>query len=135
MTALNFRNVLVLLGIIVTSAGLIYFSVEFVDLISEWGRVLSLLLFGVLFVALGFYFDAQPESSELVATRGWRWLRVDNALYLLGAVTSFGSVIAFFAVDEIDRVWKVLIVIGLGLGLILAAGRFVSRRHAPPPQP
>lgn len=123
MTALNFRNVLVLLGIIVTSAGLIYFSVEFVDLISEWGRVLSLLLFGVLFVALGAHFDAQPEASELVASRGWRWLRVDNALYLLGAVTSLGSVIAFFSVDALDRVWKVLIVILLGLGLILFASR------------
>lgn len=130
MTALNFRNVLVLLGVIVTSAGLIYFSVEFVDLISEWGRVLALLLFGVLFVALGFHFDAQPESSELVATRGWRWLRVDNALYLLGAVTSLGSVIAFFGVDDLDRVWKVLIVIVLGLALILGAAKFAGARKA-----
>ncbi len=121
--AVNFRNVLVLLGIVVTTAGIIYFATEFLDVVSEWGRVVSLVLLGVVFISLGAHYGETGDATEAVSKSGWRWLRVTNALYILGAVTTFGSVIAFFAVDELDRVWKVLITIALGVGLIIAAAR------------
>lgn len=119
----NVRNVLVLLGIIVTTAGLIYFATEFVDLISDWGRFLSLGLLTTLFVALGVHFDRSPEASELIGHEGWRWLKVTNALYVLGAIGALSTTIAFFAIDELDRIWKVLGAIFGGLALILAASR------------
>jgi len=118
----NVRNVLVLLGIIITTAGLIYFATEFVDLISDWGRFLSLGLLTVIFVSLGLHFD-QGGASEVIGTAGWRWLKVTNALYVLGAIGALSTVIAFFSIDELDRLWKVLGAIFGGLALILVAAR------------
>ncbi|HVM45645.1 MAG TPA: hypothetical protein VM582_06890 [Candidatus Thermoplasmatota archaeon] len=127
----NVRNVLVLLGIIITTAGLIYFATEFVDLISDWGRFLSLGLLTVIFVSLGLHFDRSPDAGELLGHRGWRWLKVTNALYVLGAIGALSTTIAFFAIDDLDRVWKALGAILGGLGLILAAAR---RWRRPVPQ-
>lgn len=124
----NVRNVLVLLGIIVTTAGLIYFATEFVDLVSDWGRFLSLGLLTVIFVALGLHFDQSPDAGGLVGYSGWRWLKVTNALYVLGAIGALSSVIAFFAIDDLDRIWKVLGAIFGGLALILFAARRRGKR-------
>lgn len=126
--AVNLRNVLTLLGIIITTAGMIYFAVEFVDVISEWGRVVSLILLAVVFIALGVHFE-QTGGDEIATQRGWARLRVNTALYILGAVSSFAAVVAFFAVDDLDRLYKVAATIVLGLGLILAAARRM-RPHA-----
>lgn len=125
--AVNFRNVLVLLGIVVTTVGLIYFAMEFMDIISEWGRVLSLVLLGVMFVSLGVHFEQGGDATEVIERSGWRWLRVTNALYILGAVSTFGAVVAFLGIDELDRIWKVLVTLALGLALIL----FAARRYGP----
>lgn len=131
MSALNLRNVLVLIGIVITTMGIVFFATEFSDLISGWGRVLDLALFAVLFVSLGVHFDEQGDD-ELIGHRGWRWLRVTNALYILGAIATFGTVIAFFATD-LDRIWKVLITIVLGFALILGAARVMGKRPVAPP--
>lgn len=119
--AVNLRNVLVLVGIIITTAGLIYFATEFIDLISEWGRFVSLGLLTVIFVSLGVHFEQSPAASEIVSTSGWRWLSLANSLYMLGAIGALSTIIAFFAIDDLDRIWKVLGAIFGGLALILAA--------------
>lgn len=126
----DFRNVLVLLGIVVSTAAIIYFATEFFDVLSDWGRVASLALLAVVFLALGMHFEREGDATEVVSRSGWRWLRVTNALYILGAIATFGTVLAFFAVDQLDRVWKVLITLGLGLGLIVFAARRFERRPA-----
>lgn len=128
MTSVNLRNVLVLLGIIITTAGMIYFAFEFVDLISEWGRFLALGLLTVVFLALGAHFAQQGDATEILAANGWRWLKVTNALYVLGAIGALSTVIAFFAIDDLDRIWKVLVAILGGLALILAAARRMPKR-------
>jgi hypothetical protein len=134
MSEVNLRNVLVLLGIVITAMGVVYFATEFFDILSPWGRVLDLALFAVVFISLGLHFDRQGDD-ELIGHRGWRWLRVTNALYILGAISTFGTVIVFFSTD-LDRIWKVLLTIALGIGLILGAARVMGKR-APtaPPQP
>lgn len=119
---LHLRNVLTLLGIVITTAGMVYFAVEFVDVISDWGRVAALVLLGVMFVALGVHFE-QAGAAEVTSRSGWRWLKVNNALYILGAVSAFAAVVSFFAIDELDRLYKVAATIVLGLGLILLAAR------------
>jgi uncharacterized membrane protein len=126
--AVNLRNVLVLLGIVVTTLGLVYFAMEFVDVISEWGRVASLALLSVVFVSLGAHFEQVGAATELYAHTGWRWLKVNNALYVLGAVAAFSAVVAFFFIDDLDRIWKVSATIALGLGLILVAARRLEHR-------
>lgn len=131
--AVNLRNVLVLLGIIITTAGLIFFAVEFVDLISDWGRFLSLGLLTVVFVALGVHFEESTDPTELVGRPGWRWLKVTTALYVLGAIGALSTVIAFFAISELDRVWKALGAIFGGLALILAAAKWWGG-HRPRPE-
>lgn len=125
----NFRNTLILLGIIITTVGLIYFATEFTDIISEWGRTISLGLLTVIYVSLGLHFARTTESDALVQRPGWGWLRVATALYLLGLVGGFSTVMSFLFIDEIDRVWKVLSTILLGLVLIVVAARFFGRRH------
>lgn len=130
MTNVQMRNVLVLLGIIITTGGVIYFGTEFGVELSDWGRVLDLFLLGVVFVALGAHFSQTGDATELVERSGWRWLRVTNALYILGAVAAFAALIAFFAVPDLDAIWKVAIAIALGLALILAAARRWGERAA-----
>lgn len=125
----NLRNVFALLGIVITTAGLAYFAFEFADVISPWGRVVCLVLLGVIYVALGAHFDQQRRAEAHVSRRsGWRWLRPQNALYVLGAVASFGGVIAFFDVPGLDRTWKVFVTLGLGLALILFSAKHVAKR-------
>ena len=119
----NFRNLLILVGIAITSIGLIYFSTEFIDRISDWGRLASMLLLTVLFVALGAHFEAGPEPHDAATPNGWRWLRVTTALYVLGLVSSIVAVFVFLTMEEVDRMLKVLITILFGLGLILVAAR------------
>lgn len=119
----NFRNLLILVGIAITSIGLIYFSTEFIDRISDWGRLSSMLLLTILFVSLGAHFEAGPEAHDASALGGWRWLRVTTALYVLGLVASIVAVIVFLGMEEVDRILKVLVTILFGLGLILVAAR------------
>jgi predicted Na+-dependent transporter len=126
--AVNLRNVLTLVGIVVTTLGVVFFATEFVDVISDWGRVISLVLLGVMFVALGVHFEQTSEGAAVASHSGWRWLKVNNALYILGAIAAFAAVIAFFAIDELARLWKVAVTIVLGLGLILVAARRLDRR-------
>lgn len=133
--AVNLRNVLTLVGIVVTTAGLVFFATEFVDVISDWGRVASLALLTVLFVSLGVHFEQTAEGAAVASHSGWRWLKVNNALYLLGAFAAFATVIAFFAIQELDRLWKVVVTIALGLGLILAAARRLEHRAPARPPP
>lgn len=123
MSSVQMRNVLVLLGIIITAGGILYFAVEFGGELSEWGRVIDLFLLGVVFIALGAHFSNAGDPTELIERSGWRWLRVTNALYILGAVATFSGLIAFFSVSDLRPIFKVAIAIVVGLALILAAAR------------
>lgn len=127
----NIRNTIVLLGIIVTTIGVVYFATAFAGVISEWGRVIDFLLLTVVYVSLGLHFAAMETGTELVHARGWKWLRTTTAFYILGLVGGGASVIAFLNVDAVDRALKLLIVVSLGMGLILvAAQRFAPGKHA-----
>lgn len=119
----HFRNLLVLVGIAITSIGLVYFSTEFIDRISDWGRLASMALLTIVFVALGAHFEAAPGADDHAAADGWRWLRITSALYILGLVSAIVAVMVFLLMDEVDRIVKVLLTILLGLGLILLAAR------------
>jgi hypothetical protein len=133
-TFFNFRNVLVLLGIIITTVGLIYFATEFADIISDWGRVVDLSLLTVIYVALAVHFGASEDADLILGKRGWRWLRVTTALYILGLVAALSAVVAFLSVDDLSRVVKLLATILVGLALIIvAAWRFQKPRSPAPP--
>jgi hypothetical protein len=121
------RNVLILLGIVVTSLGMIFFATEFIESLSDWGRVASLVLLTIIFVSLGVYFEVAPQSDELVDKSGWRWLRVTTALYILAVVAAFASVIVFLTIEQLDRLVKVSVTMVLGLALILVASRRFGR--------
>lgn len=123
--AFQVRTVLVLLGILVTSLGLVYFASEFMDRLSDAGIVLSLLLLTVIFVSLGLHFETQPASEPTT------WLRIPVALYLLAVVSGIVAAIRFLGMDGLDRIVKVLVVLAVGLGLIFVAARRFGPR-APP---
>jgi len=120
------RNLLLLIGIAVTSIGLVYFATEFVDRISDWGRFLAMVLLTVLFVALGAHFESGPEAGA--AAGAWPWLRATTALYVLGLVSAVVGVFVFLTMDAVDRAVKVLATLLLGLGLILVAARRYGAR-------
>lgn len=130
MSNVVLRNVYVLLGIIITAMAIIYFATEFGTDLSPWGRVLDLALLSVIFVALGAHFAATGDATEVVERNGWKWLRVTNALYILGAVGAFAAVIAFFVVPDVQPIVKVGAMMIVGLGLILAAARRYKARPA-----
>jgi len=127
----NIRNTVVLMGIVVTTIALIYFATEFAGIISEWGRVIDFLLLTIVYVSLGLHFAGMETGTELVHARGWRWLRTTTAFYILGLIGAGSSVIAFLNVDTLDRALKLLVVVVLGLGLILAAAQKWSPRRPP----
>ena len=122
-TVFHLRNTLLLLGVVITITGLIYFATQFIDRLSEWGRFLAVALMAVVFVSLGRHFEAGAESTELVGARGWRWLRVTTVLYVLGLVATFTAVILFFAIDSLDRLIKAGVAVVGGLVVILLTAR------------
>lgn len=118
----NFRNMLILIGIIITAVGIIYFATVFIDRISDWGRLASTVLLVVVFVSLGLHFETGPEGRRGHG-EGWTWLRVTTALYVLGLLSALVAVVVFLTMDAIDRVVKVLVTILFGLALILVAAK------------
>lgn len=120
----NFRVVVILLGVLVTSLGVVYFATEFIDRLSDWGIVLSLLLLTVVFVSLGLHFEQQPAPDA-------PWLRIPVALYALALVSGLVAAIRFLAIDELNRIVKVLVILALGLGMLFAAARWLGPK--PPP--
>lgn len=128
-TVFHLRNVLVLIGILVAGIGIVFFATEFIDRISEWGRLASLVLLAVMCTALARHFEHEEAGSQLVARRGWRWLRVTTALYLLGLTAALAAVIVFMGIEAIDRLIRVAIAIVLGLAIVVFGAR---RAEAPP---
>ncbi|MHB8605660.1 MAG: hypothetical protein ACYDCK_10440 [Thermoplasmatota archaeon] len=132
----NFTNILVLLGILITGAGVVYFASEFISRLSDWGKLLSLLFISILFVALGVHFEGAGELHQsLVDRRGFRWIRIPTAMFLIGGFTGFVAAIFFLGMDEVDRRVKILVTIALGLVLIFVAARLQARRAVQPPSP
>lgn len=128
--AFHLRNVILFLGVIITTVGLIYFATAFSDLISDWGRVASLILLTVIYVSLGLHF-AQNVDDALIDRPGWKWVRVATALYILGLVAAFSAVISFLVIDDLSRIVKVFVTILFGLFLIVyAASRFQNKPKA-----
>lgn len=124
-TVFNLRNVLLLMGVILASIGTIYFATEIRTRISDWGRVISLLLLSVVYGGLGHHFELAGQSGIVLDKKGWRWLRVTSVLYLLGLLAVGTSVIVFLNIETIDRLLKAAIVTLFGLGMILfTASRF-----------
>lgn len=127
--AFHLRNVILFLGVIITTVGLIYFATAFSDLISDWGRVASLVLLTVIYVSLGLHFAQNVDDDALIDRPGWKWVRVATALYILGLVAAFSAVISFLVIDELSRITKVIVTILFGLFLIVyAASRFQGKR-------
>lgn len=122
-TVFHLRNVLVLTGILVAGIGIVYFAAEFVEQISPWTRVASLVLLGIMCTALGRHFETEDEGSQLVEREGWRWLRVTTALYLLGLVSAFAAVISFLSLDEVNRLVKAGVAIAVGLAIVVFGAR------------
>lgn len=118
----TFRNMLILIGIVVASIGIIYFATVFIDRISEWGRLASTVLLVIVFVSLGLHFEAAEDAPHDLRS-GWEWLRITTALYVLGLLSALVAVVVFLGMEQVDRVIKVLATILVGLGLILVAGK------------
>lgn len=119
----HMRNVVILLGVIVTAVGVVYLATELLDRISEWGRVASLILLTVMLVALGRHFETSADDTGVVDRAGWRWLRVTTAFYVLGLLASLTAVVVFLGIDDIEPVIKALVVLTVGIGLLLGAAR------------
>lgn len=130
-TVFNLRNVLLLIGVIVASIGTIYFATEISDRVSDWGRVVSLLLLSVVYGSLGHHFEVTGQWGLLVDKKGWRWLRITSVLYLLGILAAATSIVVFLGIDAIDRLVRAAIVIVAGLALILLAASRFQDRDAP----
>ncbi len=119
----HLRNVLVLVGIVITGVGIIYFASEFIHRLSDWGRVSSLVLLGIVLLSVGRWFELTGQG-EIVEKEGWRWFRIPTALYLLAILSLLTAVIAFLAIDRVDRLVKAAVAILVGLTvLILGASR------------
>lgn len=128
----NLRNTLILLGLILSGVGIIYFATEFIDRLSDWGRVASLGLLATIFVALGRHFETLPEGGELLERKGWHWLRLPTVLYVLGLLAGLTGVIVFLGIDEVDRLVKAAVAILGGLLLILWAAKRYEEEHEAP---
>lgn len=127
--ALNAHNVLVLLGIIVTVVGIVYFATEFIDRLSNWGKLAILALLTGAFIALGAGFE-DASGGRLFSSPRLRWARLPTALYLIGAVGGLVTVIFFVGMDEVDKRVKILGTIAVGLSLIFLAARLARSRSA-----
>lgn len=121
-TIFHLRNVTVLIGLLVAGVGVVYFATEFMDRISPWGRLVSLVLLAVVFTALGRHYEAH-EPREPARRGGWRWLRVPAALYVLGLLAAFVAVIVFLGLEGVDRLVKAGVAVAVGLLLVVYGAR------------
>ncbi len=126
------RNVLLLVGVLVATIGTVYFATEIRTRVSDGGRVLALVLLGVMYASLGHHFERQGSLGVAVDKRGWRWLRVTTMLYMLGVLAAVAALFVFLSIDAVDRLLKAGVAIGLGLALILVAAWHMS--SDPPPE-
>lgn len=125
-TIFHLRNVLVVIGILVAGIGIVFFATEFIDRISPWGRLASLVLLAVLCTSMARHFEQEETDASLVDREGWRWLRVTTALYVLGLVAALASVIVFMGIDELGRLTRVAVAIALGLAIVVLGARYVD---------
>lgn len=125
----HLRNVTVLLGIVLTAVALVYLSTEFLERISQWGRLISLVLITIMLVSLGRHFEVAGEETTLADRSGFRWLRVTTAFYLLGLLAALTGVIVFLGIDDLDPIFKALAALAVGVGLILVAARRFGPRE------
>lgn len=119
----HIRNVVVLLGLVVTAVALVYLATEMLDRISQWGRVLSLVLLTVMLLALGRHFEAERDGAPVIERPGWHWLRVTTAFYVLGLLAALTAVIVFLGVDDLDPLVKTLVALAVGIGLLVGAAK------------
>lgn len=120
---------LTLTGLVVSTVGIIYLATVFFPRLSEWGQLAMLLLITLGYGAAAVFVDGLGLDEAFFDLRGFRWLTLPAALFILSGVGALVTTIFFVNMDVLAQEVKVAVAIVAGL-LLLGAGAWVGRERA-----
>ncbi len=119
---------LTLTGLVVSTVGIIYLATVFFPRLSEWGQFTMLLLITLGYGAAAVFVDGLGLDGAFFDLRGFRWLTLPSALFLLSGVGALVTTIFFVNMDVLGQEVKVAVAIVVGIAL-LGAGAWVGRER------
>jgi cytosine/uracil/thiamine/allantoin permease len=118
---------LTFLGFVISVLAVLYFALEYMPRVSDWTRILALILLALMFGFLGAYLRQTSLGEPFFDGPRLRWLRPPVVMYLSAILSGVAAELAFLNVEDLSRPVKILVSLVVGIGLIVA----VSRRQRP----
>lgn len=129
MTERNVQGILTFSGFMIAVLTIFYFATEYIPPLSDWGRVVALLLLAVSMAAFGFYIQSTSVGGPFFVDR-LAWLKPSNMFYLLAIVSLvIADGVFVFGVDDLARPVKILVSMLAGVGLVFYAARTANARR------
>ena len=130
MTERNVHGILTFSGFMISVLTIFYFATEYIPPLSPWSRIAALILLAIGFAAFGYFIQSTAVGGPFFDVDRMRWLRPSNMFYLLAIVAVvIADGLFIFDIEDLARPLKVLVSLGVGIGLVFAAARM--RKGAP----
>ena len=124
------QGALTFLGFALSVIAVFYFAIEYIPRVSEWTQVASLILLGLSFAYLGVYLRGTSVGQPFFSGPRLQWLRPPVVLYLLAIFSGIVAEIRFLSIDGVPKPLKILVSLGIGVGLIVLVARRAARKPA-----
>jgi len=124
MSERNVHGILTFSGFMISVLTIFYFATEYIPPLSPWSRIAALVLLAVAFAAFAFYVQSTSVGGPFFDVDHMRWLRPSNMFYLLAVVAIvIADGLFIFDIEDLARPLKVLVSLGIGVGLVFFAAR------------
>jgi hypothetical protein len=125
MNEKTLQGSLTFLGFAISIMAVFYFASTYVFRpdISEWTRLVALILLGLCFAFLGVYLRGTTIGQPFFDGPRLAWLRPPVVLYLLALFAGIAAEAVFLNMDGVDRAIKILVSLLVGVGLIVVVAR------------
>ncbi len=110
---------LTFLGFAISIIAVFYFAGVYLPDVSEWTRLVALVLLSSFFAFMGVYLRG-TEIGEPFFGDHLRWLRPTYVLYLCSVGSAISAEVVFLAINGVETPVKVLVSLLIGVGLIIA---------------
>lgn len=124
------QGAMTFLGFTISLLTIFYFSIEYLPRVSDWTRLLALVLMGLCLAFLGVYVRETSVGQPFFDGPKLRWLRPAAVLYIAALVCGIAADIVFLGMDAVERPIKILASLLVGIGLIVAVA-MRNRRDGP----
>ena len=124
------QGALTFLGFAISILAVFYFAIQYIPRVSPWSQVAALILLGGAFAFLGVYLRSTSVGQPFFSGPRLHWLRPPIVLYLLAIFSGIVAEIRFLSINDVSTPVKILVSLGIGIGLIVAVAQSASRKAA-----